>query len=217
MLLLHTIVWPPAMVNSTTRCLKKYFLTCFQCTWHLILLIELLFLSSKAEIKEGNTVSPDSHLLLFVGHLVNISIVGKAFSPKQLHHGKKSGRRRRKQERKGRGEFCNKATRLLTKEKRKWETVKRGEEVKREEMRKTVEKDAHRTGMLAQKPIHQIIIPPKYADILEVLAKVCHQRKIFILSDFSHYSQSPSVTCSWKNVRFVLHVPLGKPIRTCVF
>lgn len=179
MLLLHTTVWPPAMVNSTTRCLKKYFLTCFQCTWHFILLIELLFLSSKAEIKEGNTVSPDSHLFLFVGHLVNISIVDTAFTLKQLHYGKKSGRRRRKQERKGRGEFCNKATKLLPKEKRKWEMVKRDEEGKREEMRKTVEEDAHKIGMLTIKPYtsNYNSTSPKYADILEVLAKVCHQRK----------------------------------------
>lgn len=46
-------------------------------------------------------------------------------------------------------------------------------------MRKTVEKDAHRIGMLAHRAYtsNYNSTSPKYADILEVLAKVCHQRK----------------------------------------
>lgn len=41
---------------------------------------ELLLLSSKTEIKEGNNKPQDSHLILLVGHLlVNLSIVDEAF------------------------------------------------------------------------------------------------------------------------------------------
>lgn len=41
---------------------------------------ELLFLSSKTEIKEGNNKPQDSHLILLVGHLlVNLSIVDETF------------------------------------------------------------------------------------------------------------------------------------------
>lgn len=56
----------------------------------------------------------------------------------------------------------------------------RGEEVKREEAREKVE-DAHKIRILdhstLKKPSNYNFITHKYTDILEVLAKVCHQRK----------------------------------------
>lgn len=81
---------------------------------------ELLLLSSKTEIKEGNNKPQDSHFTLLVGHLlVNLSIVDEAFpQSNDIMVGKEEEGGGRKQERKARGEFCHKIKKLLTKEKK---------------------------------------------------------------------------------------------------
>lgn len=66
---------------------------------------ELLLLSSKTEIKEGDNKPQDSHLILLVGHLlVNLSIVEEAFPQsndimvREEEEGGGGGRRGRQEE-----------------------------------------------------------------------------------------------------------------------